>query len=871
MSRFLTATSLGLLLATVMATAQSGQSVPINESESTGLWFVELSSPPTDEGTAAATLEREETDFHAAAANARVRYSEGRHFRKLWNGLTVRASETDIAKVRTLPGVQSVSPVLTVSMQQAPEDPTAPPVADLTTAIKMTGADIAQSELGLTGRGIRVAVMDTGVDYHHPDLGGCFGPGCRVRRGYDFVGDNFNSSSADPAQLVPHPDADPDDCNGHGTHVSGIIGANGGITGVAPDVTFNAYRVFGCEGTTTSDIMLAAMEMVLDDGADVLNMSIGAALQWPQYPTAKAASQLVKHGIVVVASIGNEGTLGLYAASAPGVGKDVIGVASFDNTFANLDSFTVSPDNTSVGYAAADGAPAPPKTGSSPMARTGTATATADACAALPAGSLSGTVALIRRGTCSFYQKAFNAQTAGAIGVVLYNNAAGFISPTVVGTPPITIPVVSISAAKGVLIDARLAAGPVTMTWTSNVSSEPQSTGGLISSFSSYGLPADLSFKPDLGAPGGAVRSTLPLEQGGYGNLSGTSMASPHVAGAVALFLEAHPHARPKEIEQRLQNTARPAMWWGNPTLGFLDNVHRQGAGLLRIDDAIEANVSVSPGSLALGEVETGSVVKRLRVEFNEREDGFWNKRKHHGGHDDDAVTYTLGHVPALSTGANTFVPSFFAGFATVTFSRPTITIGGHRGHHDDGADFLVTITPPADSSTRLFGGYITLTPDDGSAVLRVPYGGYSGDYQAIVALTPTPANFPWLAKLQGASLFNQPNGATFTLAGDDLPYVLLHLDHQVRTLKMEVFDQATGESVGFADIEQFLPRNTTATSFFAFTWDGTVMKKQGGKLRAVPDGLYRLDLSVLKALGDPRNPAHTEHWLSPDILIDRP
>ena len=108
---------------------------------------------------------------------------------------------------------------------------------------------------------------------------------------------------------------------------------------------FHAYRVFGCEGSTTADIMLAAMEMALDDGADVLNMSIGSASQWPQYPTAKAADRLVKQGVVVVASIGNEGALGLYAASAPGIGKNVIGVASFDNTHANLASFTISPDD----------------------------------------------------------------------------------------------------------------------------------------------------------------------------------------------------------------------------------------------------------------------------------------------------------------------------------------------------------------------------------------------------------------------------------------------------------------------------------------------------------------------------------------------
>ena len=293
MRTFLGAIGASLLLASMIVYAQTEQSVPTLDNESSDSWFVELASPPSAEGTAAATLEREEASFHAAAAGAGVRYARGRSYRDLWNGVTVRATAGEVSKLRALPGVQAVYPVVRISLQQAEDPPGA--VADLVTATKMTGADIAQSELGLSGRGVKVAVIDTGIDYNHPDLGGCFGRGCRVEKGYDFVGDDFNADPSSPAyNPVPAPDNDPDDCNGHGTHVSGIVGANGGIKGVAPDVTFRAYRVFGCEGSTTSDIMLAAMERARADGADVVNMSIGSALQWPQYPTAKAADSLVK-------------------------------------------------------------------------------------------------------------------------------------------------------------------------------------------------------------------------------------------------------------------------------------------------------------------------------------------------------------------------------------------------------------------------------------------------------------------------------------------------------------------------------------------------------------------------------------------------
>ena len=873
MKRILSATVAAVLAATVLPYAQSQETIPLTDAESSSVWFVELSNPPTSEGTALAALEREESDFHAAAASARVQYTERKHFRELWNGLTVRADGRNADKIRGLPGVASVYPVTKVTIAQDDSQPGN--VIDLITAIKMTGVDIAQNELGLTGRGVRVAIIDTGIDYNHPDLGGCFGPGCRVEKGFDLVGDAFNAEDEVP---IIKPDPDPDDCAGHGTHVAGIVGARGGITGVAPEVKFHAYRVFGCEGSTTSDIMLEAMEMVLHDRADVLNMSIGSALQWPQYPTAQASNRLVKRGVVVVASIGNDAALGLYGAAAPGVGKDVIGVASFDNTFANLVAFTISPDNKKIGYNNSD-SPPPPTSGSSPLARTGTVTTANDACDPLAAGSLSGKVALIRRGTCSFYQKSINAQNAGAVGVILYNNAAGFLNPTVAGTPAVTIPVVAITAANGAMIDTRLAGGPVTMTWTDQVASEPNPTANLISSFSSWGLPPDLSFKPDMGAPGGSIRSTLPLEQGGYGNLSGTSMSSPHVAGAVALLLQARPHTRPDEVQARLQNLARPHPF-GSLTSGFIDAVHRQGAGMLQIDEAVLSDVVVTPSSLALGEIESGSVTRYLKVRLDDADDDHGHRwcrhgRRDHHHHDDDddddgPVTYTLGHQPAIATGANTFTPQLFATAATVAFNQPTVTVGGGHHRHDDVAFVGVTITPPgAASAARLFGGYITLTPDDGGAVLRVPYAGYNGDYQAIPVMTL--AGFPLLAKLTSSGFLPQPGGATFTLAGDDLPFILLHLNHQVQVLKMEVFDVATGKSFNFANDEKFVGRNSAATSFFAFAWDGTTFRRPNGRVKDVPNGTYRIDLTILKALGNPTNPAHLEKWSSPNITIARP
>jgi len=802
-------------------------------------WIFELKNPPIAKGGARGAVRNDHQAFRQAARNAGVKFRERLAFENAFNGISVELDPSEVGKLSIAPNVKAVYPIHKYSLP-----PTQRVTPELATALAMTGADIVHSELGFTGRGIRVGIIDTGIDYNHPDLGGGFGPGFRVALGYDFVGDAYDGSN------TPVPDPFPDDCNGHGTHVAGIVGANGAVIGVAPEVSFGAYRVFGCDGTAESDVIIAALERALRDGMDVVNMSLGASFLWPQTAEALAADVLVNRGIVVVASIGNDGTTGLYSAGAPGVGSGVIGVASFDNTNFNLNFFVVSPDGTKIGYNQADDSPIAPLSGTASMAATGTATSTADACSPLPAGSLNGKVALIRRGTCSFYQKAFDAQMAGAIGVAIYNNVAGRLSITVTGTPAITIPVVSISDTEGVLIANRLDAGPVTMSWTHQIVSFPNPTGGLISSSSSFGLSPDLTLKPDIGAPGGFIRSTFPLELGGYASLSGTSMASPHVAGAVALLLEARSGTSPQIVTTILQNSAEPRPWFGNPTVGVLDNVHRQGAGLLRIDRAILSTSTVTPGKLSLGESQAGPATRTITIQNNNK----------------DQLTYALSHAPALATGPNTFTPTYLIAPATVAFSTNSVVV-----QQGGSVSVTVTISPNTALPDRsVYGGYLVVAANNGETY-RVPYAGFKGDYQSIQVLAPTPAGFPLIARLVGTTLTLLPNGGSFTLTGSDVPYILVHLDHQSRVLRMEIFEANTGKPWHWLENDEYLPRNSSASSFFLFFWDGTAINARGQTVTTVPNGSYTIKLTIVKALGDIGNPADVETWTSPVITLARP
>jgi len=853
----LTLASSALALTLSIGLAHAREPVSVADAENGNLWFVELSGAPAADGGKLANLRNEKAAFRKAAADAGISFKEKYAYDTLFNGFSIEVAPGDRAKISQLGGVKAMYPVELIEAPAPGRSSGAAP--DLATAIQMTGADIAQNSLGLDGAGVKVAIMDTGIDVNHPDFGGngvaeldsaAFYGHPRIKYGYDFVGNDFDANPANATyNPVPTPDDNPDDCGGHGTHVAGIVGANGTVKGVAPAVTFGAYRVFGCNGSTTADIMIAAMERALADGMQVLNMSIGSSFQWPQYPTAMASDRLVNKGMVVVASIGNSGANGLYSAGAPGVGKKVIGTASFDNVQATLPAFTVNPGGLLVGFNAATGAPLPPASGTFPIAKP---TGAVIGCAATDfAGFPAGSIALISRGTCTFYAKAANAMAAGASGVVLYNNTTGALNPTVAGSPPITIPVVAVSQSDGLTIASIAGA---TLTWGNSTVTTPLANGGLISSFSSYGLSPDLALKPDIGAPGGSIYSTYPLELGRYASLGGTSMASPHVAGGAALLLQAKPKTNAQIVRTILQNSADPKAWWGNPALGFLDNVHRQGAGMVDIDDAILATTKVEPGKIAAGESEAGATTHTLRIENS----------------DSSAVTYDLSSVNALSTGANTFSPSFFLGGASVSFSAPSVIVPGNGSATVD-----VTITPAATPVGGQYGGYIVLTPQGGGKVFRVPFAGYIGDYQARQVLVPTANNFPRLGwSPDGVSFGFAGAGDVFTMQGADIPYVLAHLDHQSRRLRIEAFDANTGKALHRVSDDQYLPRNSTGTGFFAFAWDGTTFTgagKNAGQWRTAPNGNYVLKVSVLKALGDESNPAHWETWTSPMFVIDRP
>ncbi len=869
-----------LLVLPGLAGADATQSVPATgpDNQTATSWFVQLSGAPTAQGGTAKNVKASQDAFYAGAASMGLKVKARQAFGTLWNGVSVSVPIQQVSSLSSVPGVTGVYPVRAFTV--GPDQQVDGVPADLGSNPQIGVDPLAGGVGAFKGQGVKVAVIDSGVDYTNPDLGGCahFGDAnCRVIGGYDFVGDLYDGTSTDRAfNPVPAPDADPAPCNplfadarvaagdasssgaGHGTHVAGIIGAKAadanGVTGVAPEVKFLAYRVFGCNGGVDNDIIVSALERAYKDGAQVVNMSIGDDYaSWPEEPTAQASDVLVRKGVVVAVAMGNAGgvSTALFSGGDPGTSNEAITVGSVDNAKAFFYNFTVA--GVAHPYVQAAAAPDAPKSGSAPIVTV------PDTIGCVPeaAGSLTGKIALIKRGTCTFFVKASQAQAAGAIAVVLYNSVAGFITPTVAGPTPITIPVVLTSLADGNAIAAAIAAGPQTLTWTSSGSYVPQGTAGLISSFSSWGPTAELGLKPDLSAPGGLIRSTWPVQQfGGHNVISGTSMATPHVAGAAAVLLSAG--KSPSSIPTLLSNYAEPRVWSGNPPTGILESPLREGAGLIKVDRSLGATTSVSPRKIALGEGLGGAQI--LTVTNTGSTPVTYNL----------VATSAISPYPTSSAWPNTF--GFDLGEETVTFSSPTLTVPA-GGQASVSASIVVDPTAP---DGELYGGFIQLMPTTGGNALTVPYAGYKGDYQAQQVLSPTANGFPWFAKLAGG-LFTRvtAGGSTFTLTGTSFPYFLFHLNIPAREFTVQVRN-ADGSYVhpvfNYADDESFLPRNSTATSFFTFAWDGTRGQDNGNdKRKVVPNGTYTLTMRVLKPLGDPANDHDWESFTSPSFTIARP
>lgn len=487
--------------------------------------------------------------------------------------------------------------------------------------------------------------------------------------------------------------------------------------------------------------------------------------------------------------------------------------------------------------------------------------------------------------------------------------------------PRLNVPTVGIAQEEGRRLEAAIAKGKATVTWSKRKLASYAPDSGRASTFSSYGPSATLSLKPDLLAPGGNIRSTYPLEKRGYATESGTSMAAPHAAGAAALLLQANPSLGPADVRAVLQNTAKPVLLADPARRGFpsqarvAEPVQRQGGGLIDIPAAVAQATSHS----SLGSKASPSTVTPSKISLGDT-DSTKPTRLTIANRSGAEVTHTLSAdlSPAGTWGPNTS-PQIVPGLNTgVTFSRRKVRVPPHSTRTVE-----VTVTPPTEhtayvqgkaSRTRLkgtavYGGFVVLKGSDGRT-RRVPFLGLSGDYEALDAIKPTwtygqvfnasslsflgidPKRKLTMEPSLGA-VSECPNGRlrgvdcadpkakyeavteedhVYSMTGHDFPRVLMHIEHPVSRLDLRVYraraDGAKGEPAGADNYAYRSTGEGADGSLSQFSWNGKVRSSSTAKPTPVADGRYVLEATVTKGMGKAQNGRNVETFTSKPFLV---
>ena len=467
------------------------------------------------------------------------------------------------------------------------------------------------------GAGVRVAIVDSGIDQAHP---------CFADSGYSAqtqVGDKrYTNNKVVAARVFNNKlnqnGVDAKAVGDHGTHVAGTVACNfetpaqvdgvtipAGVSGVAPRALLGNYNVFpGTVASARSEDILNALEAAYTDLFDVANMSLGGGSHGIQDLVTVAVDNLDRANMVVAISNGNSGP-GYFTVGSPGMAKR--GLTAGASAVPHYVSAPVMAGGNIYGTASGE-FPTVATDLTAPLGVVaGSVNGLDTACAALPGGSLTGRIALLSRGSCTFSIKVQNAAAAGAVAVLVVNNVAGDPTP-MAGSG--TIPAYMLSINDGASL---LALGNGTSTTIgASLTYIISANANIMAGFSSQG-PTDVDFriKPDVVAPGVNVLSSIPLSycKGApcFAFFSGTSMASPHLAGSAAVVLSQHPLWSAAQVRSAIVNTAQTTVLKNYKTAALETDVNIVGAGLEDLNAAVYASVAMDPVSLSFSAVPSGS------------------------------------------------------------------------------------------------------------------------------------------------------------------------------------------------------------------------------------------------------------------------
>lgn len=686
-----------------------------------------------------------------------VRYE----YTTVFNGLSVEADYADLETIQDLPGVKDA---YVSQVYQLIEPVNETKLADSVPAI---GGDISQ-ETGYTGKGMVVAILDTGLDTSHEAFQNAVNEPKFIKRDIanKLASDslrvgNVNVDSIYQSDKIPFAydyydnDTNVSGGNSHGTHVAGIVGANSGqVTGVAPDAQLMIMKIFGDDGSGAYDSdIIAALEDAVVLGADAVNMSLGMTAGFSEAAATKTREvyQRVKNaGISLMCAAGNEYSSSYKSASgtdlplasnpdngavaSPSTYDAALSVASMNNVKATAPYLLLG--ERKIRYS--DPAETVSKQIASLNGNYEYVNCGVGATTDFTGKALSGKVALIQRAgeengeILTFAQKEANAKKAGAKAVIIYDNVEGdLVNMSTDGN----IPAVFISKADG---EAMLAASDKHVSFNKSYLAQFQDAySGKMSDFSSWGVTPDLKLKPEITAPGGDIYSTLP--GGLYGSMSGTSMASPHMAGAavvMAQYITEKPGGTDmtqQEItalsNKLLMSTAVPV----KNKQGLPYSPRKQGAGLVQLGRATKAKACLSSAEGGLPKAELGDSA-----------DGSFSFSFQANNLSTSEIQYEVGVTVLTEDTVTEDGKTYLAqsprqmGADEVTVTAPSSVTLNARGTATVNVSLALTekgkAALDADFPHGIYlEGFVTLTPvKDGDTIsLGLPFLGFYGDWSA--------------------------------------------------------------------------------------------------------------------------------------------
>ncbi|MFF2753540.1 S8 family serine peptidase [Psychrobacillus sp. NPDC058041] len=514
-----------------------------------------------------------------------ISYKEGYSFHTVLNGFGARVKASDLEKILEIDGVTLIEPdeirFALDNEESANADAINGNIGEANnTSISFLGIEKVWAK-GFKGKGIKVGVVDTGIDYKHPEFAGVY------KGGKNFVphdGDYARPrDDNDPYETAPL-DRDPNNPNtpltqngstfatSHGTHVSGTIAGIGAneyrISGLSPEVELHVYRVLGAYGSGYTSWVIRGIEAAVQEGMDVINLSLGGPSMSSVTADAFAINNAMLAGTVAAVATGNSGSargsIGSPATAALGIGVGNSTNPSITETGATLsikaESYDKSYDLNYMAYKFGD-KPGEQLTGEYDLVAVPNVGAPKD----YEGLDVKGKVVLVSRGDTTFAEKIDAANKAGAIAVIIHNNAGTGLINSNQGSGFAFITTFDMSLPEGTLLRAALASKPGKISFSNFKNTV--SGGDTLSSSSSRGpTNPDFDIKPDVVAPGTNIMSTIPMYgkdvpgadySGAFARKTGTSMATPHIAAISALILQANPTWSPFDVKVALSNTAK--------------------------------------------------------------------------------------------------------------------------------------------------------------------------------------------------------------------------------------------------------------------------------------------------------------------------